>query len=116
MAGDHVRLRHKPLAHYASAPTPPPSFPQAQGLVQLMGGSPRFVHQAVRAHNVLLAAHGPYTAAGAASVLGVPITCVSRDSSTFDGLVEALASTLAGRVGSPGMAKALALRRQLQSE
>ena len=46
---------------------------QAQGLVHLMGGV-GFVHQAVRAHSVVLAAHGPYTAAGAASVLGVPVS------------------------------------------
>ena len=48
-------------------------FLQAQGLVHLMGGV-GFVHQAVRAHSVVLAAHGPYTAAGAASVLGVPVS------------------------------------------
>lgn len=75
------------------------STAEAQGLVHLMGGNPSFVHQAVRAHNVVLAAHGPYTAVGVANVLGIPVTCVSKDSSTFDGLVGALAEDLQHQVG-----------------
>jgi hypothetical protein len=58
-------------------PCCPAGAVQAQGLVHLMGGV-GFVHQAVRVHNVVLAAHGPYTAAGAANVLGVPVSGEGR--------------------------------------
>lgn len=64
--------------------------PQAQGLVHLFGL--RCIRDAVRNHGTTLAAHGPYTAAGVASVLGLPVTCVSTAFSTFDGLVVALES------------------------
>ncbi|KAG2434103.1 hypothetical protein HXX76_007830 [Chlamydomonas incerta] len=65
------------------------STAEAQGLLQLMGGDQAF-RRAVAAHGVALAAHGPYTAAGAAAVLGLPVPVVSRSFSTFDGVVMAL--------------------------
>ncbi|MEW5318330.1 MAG: hypothetical protein WDW38_009558 [Sanguina aurantia] len=60
----------------------------AQGLVHLFGL--RCICDAVQNYGTVLAAHGPYTAAGAASLLGLPVTCVSTAFSTFDGLVVAL--------------------------
>ncbi len=54
-----------------------------------MGGAEAF-RRAVCEHGVTLAAHGPYTAAGAAAVLGQPVPVVSRNFSTFDGVVAAL--------------------------
>ncbi|PNW72272.1 hypothetical protein CHLRE_16g675000v5 [Chlamydomonas reinhardtii] len=65
------------------------STAEAQGLLQLMGGAEAF-GAAVAAHGVTLAAHGPYTAAGAAAVLGLPVPVVSKNFSTFDGVVAAL--------------------------
>jgi hypothetical protein len=50
---------------------------QAQGLCRLMGGAEALA-SAVRRHGVVLAAHGPYTAAGAAEVLGLPVPVVSK--------------------------------------
>ncbi len=56
----------------------------------------------------LLAAHGPYTAAGAADVVGLPVPCVSKDFSSFDGLITALGVALSsGR--SCGSRRRLAL-------
>eukprot|EP00879_Flechtneria_rotunda_P033499 GHRR01037111.1.p1 GENE.GHRR01037111.1~~GHRR01037111.1.p1 ORF type:complete len:233 (+),score=82.37 GHRR01037111.1:216-914(+) len=69
------------------------SAAEAQGLCHLMGGKEALT-SAVRAHGIVLAAHGPYTAAGAADVLGLPVPVVSKNFSTFDGLVTALAATL----------------------
>ena len=43
---------------------------------------------------MVLAAHGPYKAAGAAVVLGTTVPVVSRNLSSFHGLVEALAHAL----------------------
>ncbi|KXZ55554.1 hypothetical protein GPECTOR_2g1103 [Gonium pectorale] len=71
------------------------STAEAQGLVTLMGGAEALA-TAVRAHGVLLAAHGPYTAEGARTVTGLPVPCVSRSFSTFDGLVAALEEHFAG--------------------
>eukprot|EP00198_Chlamydomonas_reinhardtii_P006495 XP_001695831.1 predicted protein [Chlamydomonas reinhardtii] len=75
------------------SPTPPvcqdAGAVPAQGLLQLMGGAEAF-GAAVAAHGVTLAAHGPYTAAGAAAVLGLPVPVVSKNFSTFDGVVAAL--------------------------
>jgi hypothetical protein len=51
--------------------------PQAQGLCRLMGGRDALA-AAVRAHGVVLAAHGPYTAAGAGDVIGMPVPVVSK--------------------------------------
>mmetsp|Transcript_36733 Transcript_36733/g.93900 ORF Transcript_36733/g.93900 Transcript_36733/m.93900 type:complete len:342 (-) Transcript_36733:44-1069(-) len=65
------------------------STAEAQGLAHAMGGATA-VRSAVEQHGVVLAAHGRYTAAGAGEVLGMPVECVSRDSSTFAGLVHAL--------------------------
>jgi hypothetical protein len=42
-----------------------------------MGGREALA-DAVRRHGVLLAAHGPYTAAGASEVLGLPVPVVSK--------------------------------------
>jgi hypothetical protein len=66
---------------------------QAQGLIQAMGGLEALT-KAITAHSVLLAAHGPYTAAGVSETLGLPVTCVSTSFSTFDGLVAALEDAL----------------------
>lgn len=63
---------------------------QAQGLLQAMGGDAAQLAEMVQAHGVLLAAHGPYTAAGVADTLGLPVDCVSKDFSSFGGLVAAL--------------------------
>lgn len=66
---------------------------QAQGLCQPMGGRDALVG-AVQQHGTVLAAHGPYTAAGASEVLGLPVPVVSKNFSTFHGLVAALAEVL----------------------
>lgn len=63
---------------------------QAQGLCILMGGREALT-TAVQRHGIVLAAHGPYTAAGAGDVLGLRVPVVSKNFSTFDGLVAALA-------------------------
>ncbi len=52
------------------------------------------LRELVTRHGVLLAAHGPYTAAGAAEMVGLPVPCVAKDFSTFDGLVTALGVAL----------------------
>lgn len=57
-----------------------------------MGGDSRQLADMLTSHDVLLAAHGPYTAAGAAEVLGLEVKCVSKDFSSFNGLVAALAA------------------------
>jgi len=44
----------------------------------------------VRDHSIILAAHGPYTAAGAGAVLGCNVQCINQDFSSFAGLVTAL--------------------------
>ena len=54
-----------------------------------MGGA-EVIAEAVREHGVVLAAHGPYSAAGASEVLGCPVDCVSQAFASFDGLVLAL--------------------------
>jgi hypothetical protein len=66
---------------------------QAQGLCQLMGGREALVC-AIQQHGTVLAAHGPYTAAGASDVLGLPVPVVSKHFSTFHGLVAALSEAL----------------------
>lgn len=77
--------RQRPLTHNLSC------YSQAQGLCLLMAdGDYGKLRQAIADNNVLLAAHGPYTAAGAGQLLGLPITCVSQNYATFDGLVSAL--------------------------
>lgn len=58
------------------------------------------VRASVLKHGVLLAAHGPHTAQGSSGVLGLPVTCVSRDYSTFDGLVAALEDHFAQQAGT----------------
>lgn len=50
-----------------------------------MGGDIETLAATLRSHQVLLAAHGPYTAAGVAETLGVSVGCVSKDFSSFDG-------------------------------
>lgn len=54
-----------------------------------MGGAATLA-AAVQQHGLVLAAHGPYTAAGVSQVLGVPVPVVSRNFASFDGLVAAL--------------------------
>ncbi|KAF8063700.1 hemD [Scenedesmus sp. PABB004] len=71
------------------------STAEAQGLCLLMGGRDALA-AAVRERGVVLAAHGPYTAAGAAEVLGLPVPVVSKSFATFDGLVAALGDALRG--------------------
>ena len=53
--------------------------------------------EAVRSYGVVLAAHGPYTAAGAAMVTGLPVPVVSRSFCSFDGLVAALEEHFAAK-------------------
>jgi hypothetical protein len=60
----------------ATPPAPPPTR-QAQGLCRLMGGRDELAAAITRA-GVVLAAHGPYTAAGASEVLGLPVPVVSK--------------------------------------
>lgn len=67
---------------------------QAQGLVRLIGGA-EVIAKAVQEHGIVLAAHGPYSAAGASEVLGCPVDCVNRDFASFDGLVVALEQAFA---------------------
>lgn len=59
-----------------------------------MGGA-EVVAEAMNEHGVVLAAHGPYSAAGASEVLGCPVNCVSQNFSSFDGLVLALQGAFA---------------------
>ena len=61
----------------------------AQGLVHLMGGA-QVIAEAVHQHGIILAAYGPYSAAGASETLNCPVNCVSKSFVTFDGLVLAL--------------------------
>eukprot|EP00951_Prasinocladus_malaysianus_P001140 scaffold7952_cov29-Prasinocladus_malaysianus.AAC.1 len=58
---------------------------QAQGLVYAFGGVEALA-SGVKANGVVLAAHGPYTAAGASEVLGMDVDCVSANFSSFAGL------------------------------
>ncbi len=75
------------------------STAEAQGLAAMLGGAAR-VRELVERGGVLLAAHGPYTAAGAAEVLGCPVPCVSRSFGNFNGLVAALGEALAAGQGA----------------
>jgi uroporphyrinogen-III synthase len=70
------------------------STAEAQGLVAMLGGA-EVVREVVEQRGVILAAHGPYTAAGAGEVLGCAVPCVSRSFASFDGLVAALGEALA---------------------
>eukprot|EP00667_Euglena_gracilis_P016693 EG_transcript_17485 len=68
------------------------SAAEAQGLARAAGGVPELV-AALRRGNVVLAAHGPTTARGVESVLGLDpgaISVVPKDSASFAGVVEAL--------------------------
>lgn len=69
---------------------------QAQGLTQIMGGA-QAIRDAVHDHSIILAAHGPYTAAGAGAVLGSRIQCINQDFSSFAGLVTALEHAFASQ-------------------
>lgn len=62
---------------------------QAQGLLRLMG-SADVIKNAMRDHDLLLVAHGPFTAAGVGDVLGCSVKCINRDFYSFAGLVAAL--------------------------
>lgn len=57
---------------------------------------------AVTAGRVVLAAHGPTTAAGVEAVLGCRVAIVSRDASSFAGVVEAVERGLAGERARAG--------------
>ncbi|GBF89716.1 uroporphyrinogen-III synthase [Raphidocelis subcapitata] len=85
------------------------STAEAQGLCRLMGGRDALA-AAVRRNRVALAAHGPYTAAGAGEVLGLPVPVVSRNFSTFEGVVAALSEAIhaAGAPAAEGGAAAAA--------
>lgn len=60
-----------------------------QGLVAAVGGVDRLA-ALVADKQLLLAAHGPYTAAGVTSTTGLPVPCVGQRFGTFDGVVSAL--------------------------
>jgi hypothetical protein len=62
----------------------------------LVGGRDQLVGW-IKQYNVLLAAHGPYTAAGVESILGLPVPCVSQSFGSFTGLVKELSQQLAAR-------------------
>ncbi|BDA45398.1 hypothetical protein COCOBI_07-1850 [Coccomyxa sp. Obi] len=65
------------------------STAEAEGLQQIMGGK-EWLQKTLKKWSTVLAAHGPYTAAGAGQVLGLNVTCVSHDFKDFSGLVRAL--------------------------
>ncbi|KAK9845437.1 hypothetical protein WJX81_006417 [Elliptochloris bilobata] len=65
------------------------STAEAQALAALAGGAQELRYWLHR-WNVLLAAHGPYYAAGAREVFGVEVPCVSATFGSFAGLVAAL--------------------------
>lgn len=67
---------------------------QAQGLARLIG-STEVIAKAVDKHGIVLAAHGPYSAAGATEVLGCPVNCVNQNFASFAGLVVALEQAFA---------------------
>lgn len=60
-----------------------------QGLVAAVGGVDGLA-ALVADNQLLLAAHGPYTAAGVTSTTGLPVPCVGHRFVTFDGVVSAL--------------------------
>lgn len=72
------------------------STAESEGLALALGG--RDVITAAASRGVVLAAHGPYTAAGVADVLGVSVdvVVVSRDFSSFGGVVTALRESFEG--------------------
>ena len=63
-----------------------------------MGGA-EAIRDAVHDHSIILAAHGPYTAAGAGAVLGCHdiVQCINQDFSSFAGLVTALEHAFASQ-------------------
>lgn len=65
------------------------STAESEALAKAMGGV-ETLRAAVNDHKVLLAAHGPYTAAGATAVLGLEVNCVSQRFGSFVGVLEAL--------------------------
>lgn len=71
-------LPHQILTHTCS-----------QGLITAAGGL-ECVQTLLSESEVLLAAHGPYTAAGVAKTLGLDVPCVGRNFGTFDGVVAEL--------------------------
>jgi uroporphyrinogen-III synthase len=71
------------------------STAEAQGLLQAVGKD-ALLHAVKR--GLVLAAHGPQTAAGAGKVLGLEIACVSKDYSSFAGLIHALEQNLGLKV------------------
>lgn len=69
------------------------STAESQGLSQIVGRETLL--QCIHEHDILLAAHGPTTARGVEKTLHIAdIDCISKDSSTFDGLAEAMAEKL----------------------
>jgi hypothetical protein len=60
-----------------------------QGLIIAAGGLETL--QALLAESqVLLAAHGPYTAAGVTKTIGLPVPCVGQSFGSFHGVVAEL--------------------------
>ena len=47
--------------------------PQAQGFLHAMGGDRHQLADTLLSQGTLLAAHGPYTAAGVSETLGIPV-------------------------------------------
>ena len=61
-----------------------------RGLADGSGNSDKGLGDLDDDDDIVLAAHGPYTAAGASAVLGVPVPVVPEDFSSFAGVVGAL--------------------------
>lgn len=53
-------------------------------------GGAEAIQKAVCEHGIVLAAHGPYSAAGASAILGCSVDCVNQNFASFDGLAVAL--------------------------
>ena len=72
------------------------SFPignlQVQGLASLVGREK--LVEASQRHRIILGAHGPATAKGVFDTIGVEVDCISSDSSTFEGMITAIAEKL----------------------
>ncbi len=69
------------------------STAESQGLSHVVGRETLL--QSINEHDIIIAAHGPTTAKGVEKTLRIPpIDCISKDSSTFHGLVEAIAEKM----------------------
>lgn len=72
------------------------STAEAQGLVHALGGAD-VLQDVIHRQGIVLAAHGPYTAAGVTSVTGLEVECIGRDFATFNGVVMALEEHFSAR-------------------